>query len=271
MTRFVFVANLSPFVFQLHWLGHTLSVRWYGMAYALGFLLTFLYFRGAARRGTIPGFDAAALERLTLAVPAGVMVGGRLGFVVQHPHELLRDPLFVLRVWEGGMAFFGGLAGCLLALGWVARSIGGRMSALTDIAVFPAALGLGFGRIANFVNGELVGRPTQGRWGVIFPQVDGLPRYPSQLFESVSEFLMFGVLVLVSRRCPEWVRARSGRLSFLFLALYGGLRFVTDFYRDDDTYWGPLSDGQWFSLLVCVIGLIGLAAFRRKVGATVRV
>lgn len=260
MFHFVFVSHLSPFLFQRHWLGYTLSVRWYGLAYALGFLLTFFYFRRAARRSAVPGFDGEALESLTVAVPVGVILGGRLGFVAQHPHELLHDPLFVLRIWEGGMAFFGGLIGTLLALWWVARSFGGRLLALTDIAVFPAALGLGFGRIANFLNGELLGRPTGGGWGVVFPQVDGVPRHPSQLYESASHFLLFGVLVLVSRRRPGWIGGRCGRLSFLFLVLYGGLRFLTDFYRADDTYWGPLSDGQWTSLLV---GLVGLVAYSR--------
>lgn len=263
MPNSIFVDRFSPFLVQWHWLGHTLGVRWYGLSYALGFLLTFLYFRRAAQRGTIPGFDGEALERLTVAVPVGVVLGGRLGFVVQHPHELLRDPLFVVRVWEGGMAFFGGLSGVLLAFWWTARRYGMPILALSDVGVFPAALGLAFGRIANFFNGELVGRPTNGRWGVVFPQVDGVPRHPSQLYESASHFLMFGLLVVTARCCPGWVGARHGRLSSLFLALYGFFRFLTDFFRDDDTYWGPLSDGQWFSLLVCLIGLIGLFALGR--------
>ena len=170
MTPSIYVDRLSPFLFQWHVLGRSIDIRWYGLSYGLGFLLTFLYFRRAARRGTVPGFDGAALEVLTGLVPLGVVVGGRLGFVVQHPHELLRDPLFALRLWEGGMAFFGGLLGCLLALLWVGRKYGCRFLALTDVAVFPAALGLAFGRLANFANGELIGRPTHAHWGVVFPR-----------------------------------------------------------------------------------------------------
>ena len=265
MASSIFVDRLSPYLFQWHILGRTLDVRWYGLSYGLGFLLTFFWFRAAAKRGTVAEFDGAALETLTGAVPLGIVLGGRLGFVVQHPHEMLRDPLFALRLWEGGMAFFGGLLGCLLALWWVGRKYGCRFLALTDVAVYPAALGLAFGRLANFANGELVGRPTHAGWGVIFPGVDNQPRYPSQLFESASHFLLFGILLFVSRRCSGWVEGRAGRLSFLFLTTYGFFRFLTDFYRADDTYWGPLSDGQWISLLT---GLVGLALLLRVRGRT---
>lgn len=257
MSHSVFVDDFSPYLFQWHWLGHTLGVRWYGLAYVFGFLLTFLFFRSAARYGTILGFGTKALEYLTTAVPLGVVLGGRLGFVVQHSHELVSDPLFLFRIWQGGMAFFGGLTGVLLALRLTARRFRVPFLTLTDLAVFPAALGLAFGRIANFFNGELVGRPTHGGWGVVFPQVDRVPRYPSQLYESASHFLLFGILIFTSRFCRAWTAARSGRLSALFLALYGFFRFLTDFYRADDTYWGLLSDGQWISLLT---GLFGLAA-----------
>lgn len=264
MTSSIYVDRLSPFLLQAHILGHPIDIRWYGLSYGLGFLLTFFYFRSAARRGTVPGFDGAALEMLTGLVPLGVVLGGRLGFVVQHPHELLRDPLFALRLWEGGMAFFGGLLGCLLALAWVGRKYGCRFLALTDVAVFPAALGLAFGRLANFANGELIGRPTHAHWGVIFPDTDFQPRYPSQLFESASHLLLFGILLAVSRRCSGWVEGRAGRLSFLFLTVYGFFRFLTDFYRDDDTYWGPFSDGQWISLLTGLVGLILLMGVRKN-------
>lgn len=161
------------------------------------------------------------------------------------------------------MAFFGGLAGVLLALRLTARRFRAPFLALTDLAVFPAALGLAFGRIANFFNGELVGRPTGGSWGVVFPQVDKVPRFPSQLYESVSHFLLFGILVFTSRSCRAWTAVRSGRLSALFLTLYGFFRFLTDFYRADDTYWRPLSDGQWISLLTGLSGLAALGWLRR--------
>jgi phosphatidylglycerol:prolipoprotein diacylglycerol transferase len=260
----LYTHHLSPYVFAVRSGGHTLGIRWYGLAYVFGFLLTFWYFRDAQRKKTIPGLSEEALENLLGAVVLGVLLGGRLGFVVQHPRELLADPLMVFRVWEGGMAFFGGLAGVAIALCLVARRYKLSLLALSDIAVFPAALGLAVGRIANFVNAELVGRPTGGHWGVIFPTVDNLPRHPSQLYESASHFLLFGILVLVAHQWPAWSGRVHGRLTALFLALYGLFRFVTDFYRADDMFLGPFSYGQWASLLVAVIGAVWLWRLRRR-------
>ena len=254
----VFVDNFSPFLVNIQLFGHRLGLRWYGLAYAFGFLLAFSYFRAALRQKTIAGFSQETLERLTLAIALGVVVGGRVGFVVQHPHEMLTDPLFAFRIWEGGMAFFGGLIGTILSILWVVRRDHLRFLSVTDVAVFPAVLGLAFGRIANFINGELIGKPTNGRWGVVFPEVDRLPRHPSQLYEAASHFLLFSILVSVKRWFPAWISAARGRLSFLFLALYGFFRFLTDFFRADDTYWGPFSDGQWVSLLLSLIGFIAL-------------
>lgn len=255
---YVFVDNFSPFLVSIQLFGHHLGLRWYGLAYAFGFLLAFSYFRAALHQKTIAGFSQEILERLTLAIALGVVVGGRVGFAVQHPREMLTDPLFAFRIWEGGMAFFGGLTGTILSILWVVRRDHLRFLSVTDVAVFPAVLGLAFGRIANFINGELIGKPTNGRWGVIFPEVDRLPRHPSQLYEAASHFLLFSILISVKRWFPAWTSAARGRLSFLFLALYGFFRFLTDFFRADDTYWGPFSDGQWVSLLLSLIGFIAL-------------
>jgi len=259
---FIYVDRLSPFLFQTRLFGHALGVRWYGLAYAAGFLLALLYLRAAARRD--PRLGGEVLERLAAGIPVGVVLGGRLGFIAQHPHELLADPLFVFRVWEGGMAFFGGLAGVLLAVLWVARRHRLAFLAVTDMLVFPAALGLGIGRVANFVNGELVGRPTGGHWGVIFPGVDLAPRHPSQLYESASHLLLFGILAWAGRGRPCRVLEAPGRLSFLFLGFYGLFRFLTDFFRNDDTYWGLFSDGQWISLLVALVGFCALGWLRAQ-------
>ena len=250
--------SLSPFVFPpWHLFGHTVGIRWYGLNYVFSFLVVYLYFRGAARRGRVPGLDLAAVDALTYAIAIGIVGGGRLGYVVQHLDRLRADPLFVLRLTEGGMTFFGGLLGVLLAIFWAGRRYRMGFLALSDIATFPAAIGLALGRITNFINGELAGKPTGGDWGVRFPNVDMVPRHPSQLYESASHFLLFGVLVLANRMA--WTRARVGRLSYLFLTIYGVLRFGTDFYRADDTYWGPFSTGQWASLVVGLAGVIGLA------------
>jgi phosphatidylglycerol:prolipoprotein diacylglycerol transferase len=220
----------------------------------LGLCAAFLAFRTAARRGFLRGLNSEAQQMMNFALAAGVIGGGRLGYVLQHPARWLSDPLFFFRVWEGGMTFFGGLVGVILALAWTARRFDIPFWTLADVAAFPAAFGLGVGRIANFVNSELIGRPTGGDWGVIFPRVDALPRHPSQLYEAASHFLLLGVLLWLLQRRPQ-TGQHPGVFAALFLALYGALRFLTDFYRADDTYFGPFSSGQWASLLMAAIGL----------------
>ena len=259
MSDFIYAHNLSPFIIHTQLWGQTIGLRWYGLVYVLGLFAAFYSFRYASRRGFLPGLDTEAQQQMIFAVAAGVVGGGRLGYVLQHPARLLSDPLFFFRIWESGMAFFGGLIGVIVALAWVARRFGLSFWTLADVATFAAALGLGIGRIANFINGELWGRPTDGDWGVIFPKVDYLPRHPSQLYEAASHFLLLGGLVWLWRRHPHAMQQRPGLLAAIFLALYGGLRFLTDFYRADDTFFGPFSSGQWASLIVAAIGLSLLA------------
>jgi phosphatidylglycerol:prolipoprotein diacylglycerol transferase len=251
----IYVHKLSPFIFQVPVFGQTFGLRWYGLAYVLGLVAAFWTFRVAARRGLLPNLDSDAQQQMIFALAAGVVGGGRIGYVLQHLPKLLSDPLFLLRVWEGGMTFFGGLAGVALALIWAKKRFDLNFWTLADVATFPAAFGLGVGRIANFINGELVGRPTGGNWGVIFPRIDNLPRHPSQLYEAVSHFLLLGVLLLLLQRRPQLMKTKPGLFAALFLVLYGTLRFATDFYRADDTFFGPFSSGQWASLVVAVVGL----------------
>lgn len=263
MSSFIYVCNLSPFLIHTHFFGHTIGIRWYGLAYVLGLWVAFFAFLTAERRGFLPGLDAEALGQMMFAITAGVVCGGRLGYVVQHPAWLISNPLFIFQVWKGGMTSFGGFLGVILALLWTARRYGVNFWTLTDVAAFPSAFGLGVGRIANFINGELVGRPTGGNWGVIFPRVDNLPRYPSQLYESFTHFLLLGILLWVLYRRPQIARERPGFFAALFVTLYGVLRFFSDFYRADHTYFGPFSNGQWASLITALIGLILLAYLRK--------
>jgi phosphatidylglycerol---prolipoprotein diacylglyceryl transferase len=257
----IYVDRLSPFLWHTMIAGHEIGIRWYGLAYLLSFVLAYWFFRQAALRGAIPGLKVSDVDILTMYIVAGVMVGGRLGFVLQHPRRLLADPIFLIAIWEGGMAFFGGLLGVILAGLIFARQRGVNYLALTDVAALPALLGLCLGRIANFVNGELYGRPTGSHWGVVFPSADMQPRHPSQLYESASHLLLFVILLGLSNRWQG--KVRSGGISYIFLLGYGILRFITDFWRQDDTYWGPFSDGQWFSLAVAVAGLISFLHWRR--------
>jgi len=256
LMSFIYVDNLSPFLIHTTILGHVIGVRWYGLAYVLGLWVAYFAYRTAARRGFLPGMDGEALGQMMFAIVAGVIVGGRLGFVLQHPAWLIANPLFLIQVWKGGMTSFGGLIGVILALLWTARKYHVNFWTLTDIAAFPAAFGLGVGRIANFINGELIGKPTNGNWGVIFPRIDNLPRHPSQLYESVAHFLMLGLLLWLLHHRPKLAREWPGFFALLFLILYGAMRFFTDFYRVDHTYFGSLSTGQWASLVTSITGVI---------------
>lgn len=283
----IVVDRLSPFLWHTQFHGHDIGLRWYGLSYLLGFVLAYLFFRRAAARAEVAGFGPDDVEPLVVRLVIGVMVGGRVGFVVQHPIHLLHDPLFLIAIWQGGMAFFGGLAGVMIGIWSYARQKKISFIALTDVCAQPAALALGIGRIANFANGELVGRPTghplsaaqlsglaeyaHGMtptppagvgWGFIFPNVDAVPRHPSQLYECVAHLLLFLALFLLYQK---WVRKiRPGAISYLFLIGYGATRFITDFWRQDDTYWGPFSDGQWFSLLIALGGVVALWVWRRQ-------
>lgn len=254
----IWTHHLSPFILSFEWNGHPVGLRWYGLAYVLGFALGYLMLRRAALRGEIENLSEGALDRLVGALIAGVVLGGRLGFVVQNIPAWRADPLFPLKIWGGGMAFFGGLAGVLLAVVWAVRRYHLRFWQVTDALTFPSALGLGFGRLANFVNGELVGAPTNGKWGVVFPKVDVLPRHPSQLYEAASHFALWALLLFLARRRRVWAGGRAGRLSLVFLSFYGFARFLTDFFRADDTYFGPFSSGQWASLALGFIGLVSI-------------
>ncbi len=264
MAGLVYRHALDPFVFQFKLGSQVVGLRWYALAYILGFVLAYYALKRARAAGRPPGLTSEGLERLIMALILGVMVGGRLGFVAQHPHEVLRDPLFVFKVWEGGMAFFGGLIGVILAVFWSGRREGIAPLALGDVLTIPAAVALGFGRIANFINGELWGTPTGGSWGVIYPHVDETPRHPAELYMAASHFLLALCLLVASR--IGWFRQRDGRLGFLFLALYGAFRFVTDFVRESEVFVGPFNNNQVASFLLFDIGVILLLLSLRSRG-----
>jgi len=255
MTAFIWVHDLSPFLVHFSLAGHDVGIRWYGMAYVTGFWLAWRQLHLAAVRHEIDGLDEAAVGALVWAIVVGVLLGGRAAFVLQHLGELQARPFFFFEVWNGGMTFFGGLAGLVLGIAYVARRLRLEMAGLLDVLAVPLTLALGVGRLANFINGELPGRPTDGTWGVIFPRVDMLARHPSQLYEAASHFLLYGLLLVVAWRRPRWLNESHGRMFALFLLLYGLLRVLTDAFRQDETYWGPLSSGQWASLLVAACGL----------------
>lgn len=258
---------LNPVALQLG----PLKIHWYGVMYGLGFILTYLIVRGQARRRQLMSDSDVADFIMYLIM--GVILGGRLGYILFYNFkEYLANPLEILAVWHGGMSFHGGLIGPLIA-GWIfCRKKNLNFLEMADIVMVAAPLGLGLGRLGNFINAELWGRPTDVPWAMVFPTDPlQLPRHPSQLYEFALEgVLLFAILFGLSR-----LKLPNGVLLGTFLAGYGLSRFVVEFFRNPDSHLGfvlgQLSMGQLLSLPMVIIG-VGLIAWvlvrdRRKSAA----
>jgi len=260
--------NFSPFVPFLRFT-ETIGVRWYGLAYVLGFVGGAWLFQRYAKAGRSQ-LPAEKAWDFIIVLVAGVMIGGRLGsFVFYHPDDLIHDPLSFFRVWEGGMASHGGFIGLAVAIFLYARSQHLPYFHLTDITVSAGPLGLLLGRIANFINGELWGKPTDVPWAVVFPQspLPLVPRHPSQLYEAAME----GALMLGYMQWRFWrsdvVRSQPGRLSGEFLIGYGIVRIVGEVFREPDQDVSlilGLSRGSFYSIFMIVAGGMWVALSRRS-------
>jgi phosphatidylglycerol:prolipoprotein diacylglycerol transferase len=199
----------------------------------------------------------AVLDDLLFYVVLGVVLGGRLGYVLFYkPHYyFLENPLDIPAVWHGGMSFHGGFLGVLLAVWWVARKHKLRWLELTDFVAPLIPLGLAAGRLGNFINGELPGRVTSVPWGMIFQGAGPLPRHPSQLYQFALEGVLLFVILWIYSAKPRQV----GAVSAAFLIGYGTLRFSVEFFREPDDFLGllalNLSMGQWLSLPMIVVGV----------------
>ena len=237
-----------------------LVIRWYGLMYLLAFAAFYLLGRWRVTRthhGAATGLGPSDVEDLLFHGVLGVVLGGRLGYVLFYkPAYYLQHPLEVFAVWQGGMAFHGGLVGVLVACAWFARRRGLPFLVLMDFVAPLVPIGLATGRLGNFINGELWGRATDLSWAMVFPQSgSAVPRHPSQLYQFAGEgLLLFALLWWFSSR-PRPV----GRVSGLFLLGYGALRFLAEFAREPDAFLGllagGLSMGQLLSLPMVAGGL----------------
>jgi len=236
-----------------------LSVHWYGLMYLLGFIQYLLLGRMRVSQEPIKqqGFVHQDLEDLLFYAVLGVILGGRLGYCLFYlPSHYLTHPLDIFKVWQGGMAFHGGFLGVIVAIAWFSRKRCISFFSVADMIAPLVPFGLAFGRIGNFINGELWGRPTDVSWGIVFPQAgDDLIRHPSQLYEFAGEGVLLGIMLWLYSRHPRKVGQTSGA----FMLGYGIFRFLAEFTREPDRFLGTLSFGlsmgQWLSIPMIVFGL----------------
>ena len=242
-----------------------LEVRWYGLMYLLGFVLFVVLGRWRAKQNLLTGWHPRDVDDMLFYGVFGVILGGRLGYVLFYkPAYYFAHPLEIVQLWQGGMSFHGGFLGVLIAMWFYARARNKRWLEVMDFIAPLVPLGLAAGRLGNFINAELWGRPTGGSWGMIFPRVDTLPRHPSQLYElGLEGLLLFAILWSFSRR-PRPMGAVSG----LFLFGYGAFRFIAEYSREPDAFLGILAGGltmgQLLSIPMILAGaLMMIWAYRR--------
>ena len=280
--------DISPILVEIP-LGFTsLPIRWYALAYIVGIVIGYLLFRRAIDRphlwkDDVPAMDRARLEDLLTWMIFGVILGGRMGYVLFYGEgQFLDDPAAILRVWEGGMSFHGGFLGVILAGAIFARRHTVAPGKLADGLAIATPAGLFLGRIANFINAELWGRQTDLPWGVVFPgraaqdcpEIQGLcARHPSQLYEAGLEGLVLGLVIYWLAFRKNWLKT-PWALTGVFIAGYGASRFFVEYFRQADPQFitpeNPLghvlpglSMGQLLSLPMVLLGMALLFKARR--------
>ena len=242
-----------------------IAIRWYGLMYLIAFALVWLLGRWRIAKGNAL-LTARDLDDLLFYGILGVVLGGRLGYVLFYkPGYYLSHPVEMLYVWQGGMAFHGGLIGVLLVLWLFARSRGLKFLEVGDFIAPLIPLGLAAGRMGNFINGELWGRATDLPWGMVFPQAgDTVVRHPSQLYQFAGEGVLLFLIVWIFSARPRPV----GQVSGVFLIGYGVFRFLAEFAREPDAFLGFLAGGltmgQLLSLPMIVIGIAMFMMARGK-------
>lgn len=253
--------TIDPVIFSIG----PLAVRWYGLMYLLGFAAGWWLARRRCTRPDSP-VTPAQVDDLAFYVMLGVILGGRIGYTLIYGwDQIARDPLYLFRIWEGGMSFHGGLAGVMFTMWLYGRKLGKTMPQMTDFVIPFVPIGLGLGRIGNFINGELWGKPTDVPWAF---RVDGQLLHPTQLYEALLEGLVLFLILYIYSAKPRPYRAVSG----MFLLCYGLFRVWVEFYRVPDAHMGDggylaggwLTTGHVLSAPMILAGAIMLfLAYRR--------
>jgi phosphatidylglycerol:prolipoprotein diacylglycerol transferase len=244
--------DIDPVIFKIG----PLSMRWYGLMYILGFASSYLLVMYQLKKKTFK-IDRAIIDDLFFYLILGLIVGARLGYVIfYNPGFYLQNPLDIFVIWRGGMSFHGGLIGTFIVGYIIITRKKLNFFATIDLIIPTCPIGIGFGRLGNFINGELFGKPTGVPWAMVFPEGGPSPRHPSQLYE------MFFEGILLS--CILWIykdrKKRDGDVFSLFLILYGLFRIFCEFFREPDNQlgyiFGLISMGQILSLCMIAIGIV---------------
>jgi len=259
--------HIDPVAFRIF----SWPVHWYGIMYLIGFVggwgVLSLRLRSSSR-----GFHQDQLSDIVFFAMIGAILGGRLGYMLFYDWRVLfSDPLIIFQVWKGGMSFHGGILGVMAGMLFCARKMHKPFLALTDFIAPAVPIGLGAGRIGNFINSELWGRVTNVPWGMIFPNGGPLPRHPSQLYEFFLEGVVLFLTLWIYSRKPRPLGAVSG----LFALLYGLFRCFIEFFREPDIQIGYLAfgwvtEGQLLSLPLIAVGIFLLAWSHRKNARSVK-
>lgn len=257
--------DLDPFIIQF---SETFGVRWYGLAYVLGFLTGALLLNIYYKKG-VSTLNPDKQSDLFLAIIAGVIIGGRLGYFIFYSNDsLLSNPLLFFHFNEGGMASHGGFIGVILA-GWImAKRFKTPFLHVGDLLASLAPPGLFFGRIANFINGELWGKPTDGTWGVIFPGAGEIPRHPSQLYEAGLEGLLMFAYTQIRIWTSPVLKNHPGQLGGEFLLGYSIVRIIGEQFREPDAHigadFGFINRGALLSIVMALAGIAVIVYARTK-------
>ena len=255
----MFTHNLDPVIFSLGFI----SLRWYSLAYVLGILIGWWYGKKLISNKSKllkEKFNLKHFDDLITYLVISIIIGGRLGYVAFYNIQYyLSNPIDILKIWEGGMSFHGALIGIIL--GTYIFSIRRKIETLflLDIIACVSPIGIFFGRIANFINGELVGKVSSVPWSVIFPSIDLTPRHPSQLYEAALEgFLLFLILNIIFFK----KKYEIGSCSYFFLIYYGVFRIISELFREPDVQLGYIFNiASMGSILSFVMFLSGIAMF----------
>ncbi|WP_447971883.1 prolipoprotein diacylglyceryl transferase [Nitrospira sp. M1] len=236
--------EIDPVFFRLG----PLAFRWYGLMYLLGLGAAYFLIKSRAASKNL-ALSPEQLSDLIVYAAFGVFLGGRLGYILfYNPAFYLENPLKIFAVWEGGMSFHGGLVGTCAALWIFSRRLGFPLLSIADLAAGAVPIGLGFGRLGNFINGELYGRATDVSWCMVFPQGGPECRHPSQLYEALLEgFLLFLILTVIQRR-----HTPPGTIFWSFLIGYGFARFFIEQFRQPDSHIGFLFNTLTMGQLLCL-------------------